>query len=276
MKDYFLIKEISKAHGITKRTLDYYDKIDLLKPDLIRENGYRMYSYEKFLDLQGILLWKMMGLDSSEIKEIMIEKSPEKMKDIIQNRKKKLQDSIEELLIIQKNLNIVDKRINDLFSIQTDKIEIKHLEEQTVELLDNSEGDVKDFKALFDIGSRAFNIFSQKKRAIVENGFIFSKKNIENKIYNTFDKCYILFDKKTEDSVSLKIQDGNYACMWYIGRISELDKGIKKVCNWIYENKYILNGDVIISEHLSPIYTICTYEENDFIGEIRIPIKKFV
>lgn len=273
MKDYFLIKEMAKAHGITKRTLDYYDKIDLLKPDLIKENGYRMYSYEKFLDLQGILLWKMMGLDSSEIKKIMLEKSPEKMKDIIHNRKKKLQNHIEELLIIQKNLNVVDKRIDELFSIEFNKIETKHLEEQSVELLDDSQENVKNSKALFDIGSRAFNIFSQKKRAIVENGFIFSKENIENKNYSIFDKCYIIFNEKTENSVKFKIQDGKYACMWYIGRIAELDEGIKKVCNWIYENGYIINGDVIISEHLSPIYTICTYEEDDFIGEIRVPIK---
>lgn len=271
MKDYYLINEIAKAHGITKRTLDYYDKIDLLKPDAIAENGYRMYSFEKFQLLQGILLWKMMGLDSSEIKEIIREKSPRKMKEIIQNRKKKLQDQIEKLLVLEKNLDIVDKRIDKLFSVEANKIEIKYLEEEQVMILKNTGGSVKDSKAIGDIGARFFNIFSKKKLVIIENGFIFSKENIENKSYSDFDKCYLVFLGKMEEIQQVKIKAGQYVCMWYCGKISKLDEGIKRVCNWISENGYVINGDVIVTEHLSTLYN---YKEDDLTGQIKVPIKK--
>lgn len=270
MKDYYLIKEIAKAHGITKRTLDYYDKIGLLKPDSIADNGYRLYSFEQFQVLQGILLWKMMGLESTEIKAIMDEKSTHKMKEIVLNRKKKLREYIEELLVLEKNLDIMDEKINKLFSIEVNKIKIKHLKEEQVEIFDNSEGNLKNSKIIFDIGARAFHLFSKEKFAIVENGFIFSKQNIENKMYSDFDKCYYIPIRKIKGTPQAIIKGGTYACMWYEGKISKLEEGIENVCNWIFENGYLIDGDTIVSEYVSSLYN---YKEDDLIGEIRVPIK---
>ena len=37
------VKEVSRIAGVTPRTLRYYDKIGLLKPSRIADNGYRYY-----------------------------------------------------------------------------------------------------------------------------------------------------------------------------------------------------------------------------------------
>ncbi|UNM89770.1 MerR family DNA-binding transcriptional regulator [Vagococcus sp. CY52-2] len=39
----YSITELAKLSGVTTRTLRYYDRIDLLKPTSIGENGYRFY-----------------------------------------------------------------------------------------------------------------------------------------------------------------------------------------------------------------------------------------
>jgi len=38
---YLTISEMSEIHNITRQTLLYYDKIDLFKPIMVDENGYR-------------------------------------------------------------------------------------------------------------------------------------------------------------------------------------------------------------------------------------------
>lgn len=40
------IKEVAKLAGISVRTLQYYDKIGLLKPSEKTESGYRLYTNE--------------------------------------------------------------------------------------------------------------------------------------------------------------------------------------------------------------------------------------
>ena len=57
--------------GITKRTLHYYDEIGLLKPHRISNNRYRAYDDNDVLKLQQIMLYKHLGFELTEIKEII-------------------------------------------------------------------------------------------------------------------------------------------------------------------------------------------------------------
>lgn len=52
------VKEVSQLTGITIRTLHHYDKIGLLKPAVIKENGYRYYDDDNLQRLQEILLFR--------------------------------------------------------------------------------------------------------------------------------------------------------------------------------------------------------------------------
>lgn len=43
-KPLFTTGEFARLCNIRKDTLFYYDEIDLLKPEIIQDNGYRYYS----------------------------------------------------------------------------------------------------------------------------------------------------------------------------------------------------------------------------------------
>lgn len=66
------IKETAQLAGITVRTLQYYDKIGLLKPAVIEQNGYRKYDEESMKKLQQIMFFKELDFPLTEIKEIML------------------------------------------------------------------------------------------------------------------------------------------------------------------------------------------------------------
>jgi DNA-binding transcriptional MerR regulator len=67
----FTVKDVIKITGITKRGLHYYDKIELLKPSKIADNGYRFYDQKALASLQTILLFKEMNFSLNEISQMM-------------------------------------------------------------------------------------------------------------------------------------------------------------------------------------------------------------
>jgi len=65
------IHELADFSGISIRTLHYYDKIDLLKPCCIEQNGYRKYNEDSLRRLQQIMFYKELDLPLKKIKSIM-------------------------------------------------------------------------------------------------------------------------------------------------------------------------------------------------------------
>lgn len=65
------VKEVSRLCGLTVRTLQYYDKIGLLKAPLLSEAGYRLYDDEALETLQQIMLFRELEFSLEEIKQIL-------------------------------------------------------------------------------------------------------------------------------------------------------------------------------------------------------------
>ncbi|MFE1523432.1 MerR family transcriptional regulator [Schaalia turicensis] len=65
------VNEVSKIAGISVRTLQYYDRIGLLKPTDYSDAGYRLYSDADVKQLQYILLFRELEFPLKEIKAIV-------------------------------------------------------------------------------------------------------------------------------------------------------------------------------------------------------------
>lgn len=71
MTDFYRVAEFARLAGVTVRTLQYYDRIDLLKPSDSTEGGHRLYQRTDLLRLQQILTLKWMGFKLNQIKELL-------------------------------------------------------------------------------------------------------------------------------------------------------------------------------------------------------------
>ncbi|MDQ5890891.1 MAG: hypothetical protein QG604_765 [Candidatus Dependentiae bacterium] len=67
----WLVRKLSKLMRISVRTLHHYDEINLLKPSIRLDNGYRLYSEADLQRLQQILALKFLGFELVQIKEIL-------------------------------------------------------------------------------------------------------------------------------------------------------------------------------------------------------------
>lgn len=65
--DYYKTGQFARLANVSKRTIRYYDKIGLLKPSFVMENGYCQYSDLDLLKLQKILSLKHLGFSIEEI-----------------------------------------------------------------------------------------------------------------------------------------------------------------------------------------------------------------
>lgn len=92
----YRVAQFARLGGVTVRTLQYYDRIDLLKPSHVTEAGHRLYEQHDLIRLQQIVTLKWMGFSLDQIKTIL------------DNPAYDLRDS----LVIQKQA--VDEKIADL------------------------------------------------------------------------------------------------------------------------------------------------------------------
>lgn len=67
----YSVKELSKLSGVTIRTLHYYDKIGLLRPNTRTDAGYRRYAESELLRLQQILFYRELDFPLKEISALL-------------------------------------------------------------------------------------------------------------------------------------------------------------------------------------------------------------
>ena len=65
------VHEVSSLSGVSIRTLQYYDKIGLLRPTQYTDAGYRLYDDAALETLQQILLFRELEFPLKEIKQII-------------------------------------------------------------------------------------------------------------------------------------------------------------------------------------------------------------
>ena len=78
----FTIGQFAAIHGVTKKTLMWYDEVGLVTPAVIGENGYRYYTYQQSSTLEGLRgRWKAL---MEEKEELLCQAGGERAKRLIQ------------------------------------------------------------------------------------------------------------------------------------------------------------------------------------------------
>ena len=101
-RKYFTAGELAAIFNISKQSLLYYDKVNLLSPDFVSENGYRNYSIQQFLDLEIIVNLRALDISIANIKKYLEDRSKEHFLQLLQEKTAECQ------AIIHNNQEICD------------------------------------------------------------------------------------------------------------------------------------------------------------------------
>lgn len=119
------VNEVSKLTGVSIRTLQYYDKIGLLKPTGRTDAGYRLYDDTALEKLQQILLFRELEFPLKEIKNIMESPSFDRKKALEQQitmlTLKK--EHLENLITFARGIKAIGVKNMDFSAFDTKKLD---------------------------------------------------------------------------------------------------------------------------------------------------------
>lgn len=120
------VTQLSRLAGVTPRTLHYYDRIGLLHPAQVGENGYRYYDRLSLYRLQQILLYRELGMPLEGIKNILDQPGFDLLHALQEHMKaladrittlERLAASVEETIeSIKRNIPMDEKKMFDVFN----------------------------------------------------------------------------------------------------------------------------------------------------------------
>jgi len=270
MKNEYLINEIAKMFNLTKRTLQYYDKIDLLKPDFIKENGYRVYNEDQLAKLIEILIWKNIGLNSRDIKSILEEKTEQNIGNILNEVDERLEDELKKIMFLKENLKSIKKSL-DYKNLSHDKIMLKTLRKRKIIKIKDSGENINNIVEVMALGTKILRETIEKQLPFIEFGVIFSNDSEKNNNYTNYSDYFFTLPEDSQCDNTLNLSSKSYACLWFEGDFRSLDKEIIKLLHWIDVNDYVIDGEILYSESFSSLYYDAIYETN---GELQIPVLK--
>lgn len=103
----YTIKQLADLANVSRRTLRYYDQIDLLKPTAVADNGYRYYDQKTILRLQQIRFYQELDFSLDDIRKIL-DKSDFNTLRSLHSQKEALQQQAKRL---DRLINTIDKTI---------------------------------------------------------------------------------------------------------------------------------------------------------------------
>ncbi|MFR5601737.1 MAG: MerR family transcriptional regulator, partial [Lachnospiraceae bacterium] len=155
-KYLYLSGEFAKLTGVNKRTLHYYNDIGLFRPEIISKNGYHYYTCFQFPQLELILTLRKMGMSINEIQEYIARPSDESFSQMMEKKKKLIDDSIKQLLSAQAFLEQKAERLRMGMNSRHGAIELCTLPERKIVLSSPISGkyDEEDFSVAAEFSLR--------------------------------------------------------------------------------------------------------------------------
>lgn len=276
----YSIGEVAKLNNISIETLRHYDRIGLFMPAFTDDSSrYRYYHEKQFFYLDIIKYLKYIGTPLNQIKEIM------------------KKDAEELLPFFDKQSEVIDEKIEQLQRskqmLYNHQLQIK---EQTI-LLNSPRGqvynrfiDAQDQLHLMtsyltpygnpDVYMRELaNLLETKENRMVGNfyGCVYDLKSyqateeiIYSSIYTSLIGNEQLMDEPKEGMMRQYLASGTYVCICFKWNESQYLQYYKILYEYIMENKLLTEG---------PVYEVSlpnryfSYEEDDFITELRVKLK---
>jgi len=272
-KNYLSCKEFLNLCGITKNTLVWYEKKGLLKPEMIKENGYHYYSREQYFDIDLIKTLKWADRSLDDCKQYIDNRNEERYLHMLLEQQKVLE---QKLLSVSRRKSIVDGSIQDflamkfrynenprIISMQDTYLLVKDIEENS------PRGYIKSLHDLFEIFHSCFAIYGAAPSML--NGTSVSYQDILDGNYTNPSKTFLKISSPIPHEACRTIKQGIYAICFHRGKNSDIAETYNKLVEFIENEGYEITGDSWESDYINYLVSA---DSTQFSKEIIIPVSK--
>lgn len=248
-QSYFTAGEFAKLFNISKQTLLYYDKVNLLSPDYISENGYRYYSVQQYLDLEIIVNLRNLNIALADIKTLLDNRSKEQLKKIINNKRNECEQIIKEneriiriLDNISSNMYLYDHVILNQPLLSSRKARLIRI----TALSEKDDSKKRIIKFTNHMQKTFHNHWALEKHvgwAIKQEDFVYQTDSILSKAYFS----YVFNSPQHRRSATLELPEGLYLEYYFKGTYRQNSNQIShEICKFLKINGLKILGDIYI------------------------------
>lgn len=121
-KELMTVGELAKKMGTTVRTLQYYDKEDLLKPSAQSEGGRRLYTNKDMIKLHQILSMKFLGFSLDDIKNRLISlETPQEVANVLSGQAQIIRENIASLTEALSAIEALQVEVKQIHTVDFNK-----------------------------------------------------------------------------------------------------------------------------------------------------------
>ena len=128
MKTVYRISEFAALCGVTRDTLLYYDKIGVLKPAFVAENGYRFYTLSQFYEMDLLAILKASGTPLAQAGDYLHNPDASAGLQLLQERRKALAQERQRLLEMEQALSQTIESIREGLNCVCGKLTVQPLD----------------------------------------------------------------------------------------------------------------------------------------------------
>lgn len=248
-QNFFTAGEMASLFGISKQTLLYYDKIHLLSPDYIGENGYRHYSITQYLNLEIIVNMRSLNISIADIKYYLENRSKQCFMEQLAKKEAECSKIIKENERICRSLQRITGNLAAHSSLPLNQITVCWREERLLRLTELSDADdskqrIVKFARHTQMVTHNRGFVEKQAGWIVDSENFFQLRNINHsKAYFSFSDNPPGHTKAHRTSLPV----GLYLEIYFSGPFYNQAKQLKdKVCRFLQVNELEACSDIYV------------------------------
>ncbi|SET84614.1 DNA-binding transcriptional regulator, MerR family [Lacrimispora sphenoides] len=267
--EYLTTGEFAKICGIPKHILFHYDQIKLFQPEIIKENGYRYYSFRQFDTFSIISALKRLGMPLKEIKKYMDERNPVKLVDLLEQKSNEVSKEIKKLKNTKREIDSLKELTEKALSVEYNTIGTayhKSMKALCSTLMDN---DNDNSYPNFLTELIAFR--NNSNASMIDFlGASLTIDNIRDKRFDSFSYLYTKTNNADKKNNTLVRKEGWYLQVYYKGSYPRISEMYTEIMQHAKEHQINL-GKNAYEEYL--IFEIGTKNRDDYVTLILVEIE---
>lgn len=268
-----LAQEFADLCGVSKDTLLYYDRIGLFSPELIAENGYRVYSLDQVHTFDLLLILRDSHLPLKQIKKYLTSRNPEEMLELLKGQSHSIQEKIQELKRLQRRLELTVNRMESGLKQDQREPGIQECEEKLYVVMPVASETLRNRKLRMAL-VREF-LHSCREKGIQGDylrGAVISKERLQKGCFEKEFFCVCIEDTADAEQAGelyIKQPKGLYGVLRHYGGYRDLPSSYEKLVKYIHSQGLNICGNAYETELMG---YIGEQDDSDYVIEIAIQV----
>lgn len=267
---YLRVSEFAQLCGIPRKTLIFYDEIDLLKPERVTENGYRYYTGRQMEPASVISALREIGMSLPDIKSYLRARNPQAFVELLTEQKKVMAAKMDRLRRIEAMLDTRLALTRRALEASPSTIEVRHCPAEPLFV-----SDIVDCTSEETAEQAAYDFYDFCDEKGMTYGYplgdIIPRRTLESDSEALWPQRYFFkYPPAEHHSFNAEKPEGLYLICCERAYYSLPRKSYGHLFRYMEEHGYVLAGDAY-EEFL--LDEIATTNQEEFMLQISIQIK---